>query len=262
MLKVRWQESLLIPRAFPGIATDKFAELEEMSKEKARRFNLLPGRKLPLILLFTLLAFINFSTSLFSSKALAQIEDAEAPQQTEPSEPSSQDNTESKKAKAAENTKSEPKWAKLIDLSGRFQYEIPDGWNLTRNPFLPNDILVQPYQERQKTIFFELKKGRLNEAKAKAFEKENLAKLEESKLIHRKQITTSTGPGYYLELDGLLEGAPVKEYIYLRKLGSEVLAITGCSPLKIDKNLEETLGKVNASIVPKHVKMPKRVIRR
>jgi hypothetical protein len=262
MLKVRWQECLLVPRAIPGIATDDTAELEEMSKEKARRFNLSGGRKLPFILLFTLLNSFSLSISFSNSKALAQIEDASSPPPIDSAEAGNQDNSESQKAKPKETTKSEPKWAKLIDLSGRFQYEIPDGWNLTRNPFLPNDILVQPYQERQKTIFFELKKGRLNEAKARAYEKENLAKLEESKLINRKLINTSTGPGYYLELDGLLEGSPVKEYIYLRKLGSEVLAITGCSPLKIDKNLEETLGKVNASIVPKHVKMPKRIIRR
>jgi hypothetical protein len=143
-------------------------------------------------------------------------------------------------------------FARLLDYSGQFTYEIPDDWACTSNPFLPHDILTRQSGESGKTISFQNRKGRFNPLEIKkTLETEYSSKLEKFKLLEASQFKLESGKMDALKFvaSGEIEKIGVRQVCIARpyKMGQYLLVI-GNAPLDDKEPMDQVLTRVASRI--------------
>lgn len=143
-------------------------------------------------------------------------------------------------------------FARLLDYSGQFTYEIPDDWACTSNPFLPHDILTRQSGESSKTISFQNRKGRFNAGEIKKIlESEYSTKLEKFKLLEASLFKLEDGKIDALKFvaSGEIEKIAVRQVCIARpyKLG-QYLIVIGNAPLEDKEPMEPIMIRVASRI--------------
>lgn len=163
-------------------------------------------------------------------------------------------------AKSGKDEKKEVKWAIIQEGAGRFRYQMPNGWSLTRNPFVATDVLVKQAGELNKSIVFEVRRGKPNVKARKVLEKQMQEKLKTSKILENLVVNLGSDKkaGARLSLEGETKDFHVWQTAYLIDLGrGSYLVMTGSTPLTADKELADTLARMADTIEATHQKISK-----
>ncbi len=177
--------------------------------------------------------------------------------QVKPEQAGKEDETS---AKAGKDEKKQGKWAIIQEGAGRFRYQMPNGWALTRNPFVATDVLVKEAGDLNKSIVFEVRRGRPNMKARKVLEKQMQEKLKTSKVLENLEVTLGSDKksGARLSLEGETKDFHVWQTAYLIDLGrGSYLVMTGSTPLTADKELADTLARMADTIEATHQKISK-----
>ncbi len=162
--------------------------------------------------------------------------------------------------KSGKDEKKQGKWAIIQEGAGRFRYQMPNGWALTRNPFVATDVLVKEAGDLNKSIVFEVRRGRPNMKARKVLEKQMQEKLKTSKVLENLEVTLGSDKksGARLSLEGETKDFHVWQTAYLIDLGrGSYLVMTGSTPLTADKELADTLARMADTIEATHQKISK-----